>query len=492
MRFNQEAEVIYQIFPDRFARGGEQDPDPQRYPPQSRFSSWTDKPDRMSRGKQFFGGNLRGVIDKLPWLQKLGATAIMLTPIFTAPSYHKYDAIDFRGIDPGLGTEEDFEALVSAAHACGIKLIMDIAVNHLSANHPLFKKAQADPSCPERSMFRFSPDGKNYDCWWGYPGMPEINYDDPAARAEFIQGPGSVIAYWARRGIDGIRLDCANDLSPGVVRIIRETARAENPDIYVMGEIFSYPAEWLSSLDGVMNYSYRAAFEALVAGKIDSKAYGAFLSHFAADAGVAGLSDSLSMLSSHDTPRALYQMKGDRRLLEIAQLLQFTLPGIPMIYYGEEVGMDGGPDPDNRAPMAWDKARQDAKILERYRRLIALRAERAELLRGEIVDLTPFLPLGVIGFLRRKPADPGAFSFLLANLSSEARKFTLLIPESHCYSNLLLADAFSDFSVKTGVGAADFELEPLQYRYMLPRPRDSFPNYSFYKNRSSEAVYAGD
>lgn len=483
MRFNASPEIIYQIMPDRFSRSRDREPDPAHFPPKAKLSSWNDPIDPEMHGRQFFGGCLKGIEERLPWLEELGATAIMLTPVFPAPSYHKYDATDFRAIDPALGSDRDFDELLDACHARGIKLIMDIAVNHLSARHPLFLKAKADPTSAERRLFRFAPDGEHYDCWWGYGGMPEINYDEPAARREFIEGPDSVIGFWVKRGIDGIRLDCANDLSPGVVSTIRQTARAIKPDIYVMGEIFSYPAEWLRCLDGVMNYSWQSAAGALFDGRITSRVFGAFLAHFAADAGVAGLSDSLSMLTSHDTPRMQDMFRDDVRRMEHALLLQFTLPGIPMIWAGEEMGMDGRGDHQNRKPIPWDQLPGDGTIRTRFDQLIALRRERAELHRGEFVELSALLPEGVVGFLRRVPRDPGAFCLVLINVSRERKAFTLFLPESHLYSTMTMADTFSGATAKFVVGAADIGMEPGDSRVYLPRPRDSYPNYSFYKNR---------
>lgn len=484
--FNDKPEVIYQIMPDRFARVGSEPINPSHYPDPCHHSAWEDQPSREWHGRQYFGGNLRGIIERLPWLTQLGVTALMLTPIFPAPTYHKYDATDFRSIDPALGTDADFDELLSSCHRVGIRVIMDIAVNHLSFTHPLFQKASHSGDAPERDFFRFDAEG-SYDCWWGFRNMPEIDYDHEEARREFIDGPDSVIGHWVRRGIDGIRLDCANDLSPGVVAIIRRTARAINPDVYVMGEIFSYPAEWLSCLDGVMNYAYRSALDAVFEGKISTKVFGAFLSHFVRDAGMAGLSDSLAMTSSHDTPRMRNQYGNDQARLEQALLMQFTLPGIPMIWQGEEIGMEGGMDPLNRAAFPWEPEKHDQKSLERYRRLIALRKERRELHRGDLVDLSPFLPEGVIGYLRRLPLEPGSFSVVLMNATREHKRFTLFLPESHCYSAMTLADALSGATVRFDVGNATFDLGPGESRLYAPRPRESFPNYSFYKNSSVAA-----
>jgi alpha-glucosidase len=271
-----------------------------------------------------------------------------------------------------------------------------------------------------------------------------------------------------------------------VVETIRRTARAINPDIYVMGEIFSYPAEWLRCLDGVMNYSWQSAAGALFEGRIGSRVFGAFLARFADDAGIAGLSDSLSMLTSHDTPRLRDLFDGDLRRMEHALLLQFTLPGIPMIWAGEELGMEGKGDHRNRQPIPWGTLPDRGEARSRFDRLIRLRQERAELHRGDFVELSALLPEGVVGFLRRVPLEPGAFCLVLINVSAQRQAFTLFLPESHLYSTMSLSCALGGPAATFVVGAADIALEPGNSRVYLPQPRGTYPNYSFYKNRGCD------
>ncbi|HQG27776.1 MAG TPA: alpha-amylase family glycosyl hydrolase, partial [Candidatus Ozemobacteraceae bacterium] len=216
--------VFYQIVPDRFRRAESSGESPHT------LLKWDAKPASSKAGSQeFFGGNLRGITEKLDHIRELGANAILLTPINAAPSYHRYDTTDYKSIDPLLGDWKDLEELTAAVHARGMKIIFDVALNHVSKKHPWFVRAEADAQAPERGYFRFNGDG-TYLCWWGHAGLPELQLNDRRLVQELITGDDSVLSFWLRKGFDGVRLDCANDLSLQTCALISYTLKSRFPE----------------------------------------------------------------------------------------------------------------------------------------------------------------------------------------------------------------------------------------------------------------------
>jgi glycosidase len=470
--FGDQPEIVYQIMPDRFYRHSE------ALPGQD-LEAWNALPDESKGGTQFFGGTLRGIQEKIPYLKELGITTLLLTPIFKAPSYHKYDAEDFYSIDPNFGSEDDFEALLKALHENSIKLILDIALNHLSNEHPFFKKALADPSSKERGFFRFSSYPERYDCWWNNSSMPELNFANKELRELFIEGEASIIRYWVRKGIDGIRLDCANDLSKPIVELIRKVSHEENPHCYVFGEIFSYAADWTNHMDGIQNYMYSAGFFRVYSNEIPSRIFNQWLNDIQKDSSLPVLNRSLSMFSSHDTARAYTLVKKNYKRLAQMLLLQYTLPGIPMIYYGEENGMQGKRDPHNRATMNWNPKTWNQRIRKLYTLLIEEKKSAA--IESKIIPLTEYVPDGVIAYLSYNPKEKTDYRLILLNMTGVKKKFILMIPYSYIYSFLKLVDIFSSKSVTFVNNGAAVELLAYDAVCLKPAPEQTFKNYSFFK-----------
>jgi hypothetical protein len=232
--------IFYQIMPDRFARetAGSQNADRE-------LMKWDARPGSSGRGgTEFYGGNLQGICAQLDHIAALGVNAILLTPINRAPSYHRYDAVDFCALDPLLGDWKDLERLVSEAHKRGLKLVFDIALNHVSVEHPWFQKALKDPKSKERSWFKFDKKG-NYQCWWGYHTLPELQLNNPELQQMLFLGKSNVLAFWLDKGFDGIRLDCANDLTHETCDQIVESIRPRYPQAAIIGELCTYSVPWL-------------------------------------------------------------------------------------------------------------------------------------------------------------------------------------------------------------------------------------------------------
>jgi cyclomaltodextrinase len=348
--------VIYQIFVDRFA------PDP--------GTCFRDPGDLAG----FFGGSLRGVIARLDHLQALGVTCLWLTPIFPSPSHHGYDPVDPGAVEPRLGTLADWDALVAAARARGMRLLLDYVVNHVSSEHPRFRAAQADAADPAGAWFRFREHPHDYDCFFDVPGQPELRSDHPEVRAYFLEHA----RFWLTRGCDGFRLDYAANVSHAFWSLFREGTRATRADAVTLGEITQPPdvmRSYTGRMDGCLDFRLLELLRGFFAHR--SLSASAFehaleqhLSYFGADLVLP------SFLDNHDMNRFLWVVGGDRRRLRLAALCQFTLPQPPILYYGTEVGLSQragvGRLEEARLPMLWGED-QDADLLAFFQELIAFR-----------------------------------------------------------------------------------------------------------------------
>jgi glycosidase len=364
--------VIYQVFIDRFATtGGMPFAEP-------------------ATPGGFYGGTLRGVIERLDHIAKLGVTCIWLSPLFPSPSHHGYDATDLRTIEPRFGTEDDLRDLLTQAHAAGMRVILDFAANHVSSGHPAFQRALRDRDSPEASWFTFTDWPQQYLSFFGVADHPQVDCDDPAARDYMI---GSATR-WLEFGVDGFRCDYAQGPSHAFWSAFRaETRRAHN-DAITIGEIVETPAlqrTYRGRMDGWMDFLLNQTVRSFFAfGDITVSDFDAFLrrhlAFFDGDFVVP------SFLDNHDMNRFLWIVRGDVRRLRLAALCQFTLPSPPIVYYGTEVGLsqrrdvryaDGSGHPEeSRLPMLWG-SEQDSALLDFYRRLIHVRQADPSLWRGD-------------------------------------------------------------------------------------------------------------
>ena len=373
--------VFYQIFPDRFCRS-------ERYKAVGKFVPWDSKPTRTN----MFGGNLRGITDKLKYILDLGANALYLCPIFKSNSNHRYHTVDYFEIDPVLGTLKDFDTLVKKAHSLGIRVILDGVFNHCSRGFFQFNSLmELGEDSPYRDWFHVHSwpihaySGKpNYECWWNYPALPKFNTDCADVREYLF----SVAEFWTKRGIDGWRLDVPNEIDDDSFwQEFRRRVKAVEPDAYIVGEIWDNPERWLKGdqFDGVMNYPFRKAVmqylfdeNAIPTEEFCRRLQSAF---------PAGRGDTpMNLLGSHDTTRIKSQPRTSLDRIKLAYALMFFLPGAPCIYYGDEIGMEGGKDPDCRRTMPWEelKTRKAQPIYAFLRHLVALRRENSVLRDGKL------------------------------------------------------------------------------------------------------------
>jgi glycosidase len=348
--------VIYQVFVDRFA------PDPD-----SSFRT----PDDLDG---CFGGTLRGLLHRLDHLQALGVTCLWLTPIFPSPSHHGYDPIDPGAVEPRLGTLEDWDALVVAARARGMRLLLDYVVNHVSSAHPRFLAAQADRADPSAAWFRFREHPDVYDCFFDVPSQPELQTEHPEVRDYFL----AHARFWLERGCDGFRLDYAANVSHAFWSLFREGTRRCRAEAVTLGEITQPPdvmRSYIGRMDGCLDFRLLELLRAFFARRrLTASAFA-----HAVEQHLAWFGDALvlpSFLDNHDMNRFLWLVDGDQRRLRLAAFCQFTLPQPPILYYGTEVGLSQragvGRLEEARLPMLWE-GEQDRELLAFFQTLIAFR-----------------------------------------------------------------------------------------------------------------------
>jgi alpha-glucosidase len=426
--------VIYQIFPDRFARsaaaGGRPAPD------WAIPCDW-DTP-VVGRGpetpRQLYGGDLDGVAERLDHLAGLGVNTVYLTPVFPGRSNHRYDAAAFDRVDPLLGGDEALQRLAGAVHDRGWRLIGDLTTNHTGDAHPWFTAAaDADAGAVEREMFYFDAAG-DYECWCGNTSLPKLNWGSAELRRRLVTGPDAVVPRWLRPpyGLDGWRIDVANmtgrrgadAYTAEVATLLRDAAAGARPDALIVAEHFH---DGTGDLDrggwhGTMNYagftrpvwSWLRGSEPVAAGfaavpgdvpRRDGSAALATMRAFAALQSWRTLTASWNLVGSHDTPR-IRTITGDPARVEIAVGLMLTLPGTPTIFAGDEIGLRGANGEDARRPMPWHRPDTwDAATLAAYRALVALRRGEAVLRRGGL--RWAYADADTLVFLRETRDDGG-------------------------------------------------------------------------------------
>lgn len=386
--------IVYHIFPDRFARGNQHSS-----PPGSR--TWGESPQWDS----VFGGDLQGITAHIDHLYHLGINCLYLNPIFRSSSNHKYDTTDYLSVDSALGTTQDLHALVNACHDRGIRIVFDAVFNHSGFEFRPFQDLAAREAASTYadwfSVRRFPIErGRlTYESFASVWSMPKLRTDNPAVQEYLIRAA----EYWTREfGVDGWRLDVANEVHPEFWRQFRRRIRAINPQALIIGEIWHEASSWLQGdqLDGVTNYPWRELCLKYFTGNLDAAGFAEGLTRTRMRYRRSVTGTLWNLLDSHDTERLLSVggMSPDEARMAVA--FQFTYPGAPVVYYGDEVGLRGGNDPDCRRCMPWDTAEWDSGMLKLYVRLAWLRRQHAVLRRGEFSDLTAECGGGVYTFAR--------------------------------------------------------------------------------------------
>jgi glycosidase len=404
-----EDAVIYQIFPDRFANGDQANDPPNVHP-------WGSPPTIQG----FQGGDLRGIIQHFDYLLDLGINTVYLNPIFQSPSNHRYNITDYYKIDPKLGDKSDFQALLNVAHRNNVHVILDGVFNHCSRGFFAFNDVlENQDQSPYKDWFTikhfpvdaYSPgEAKDYLAWWQIKSMPKFNTANPEVR-RYILG---VARYWIEQGADGWRLDVPNEIDDDAFWAeFNQTVKAVNPEAYLVGEIWEEQPRWVSEhhFDGLMNYPLRDGILQALTGKMNAAQLADKIDHLQSIYPREAVYAMFQLLGSHDTERLITLLDNNIEKVKLAFLLQFSLPGAPVIYYGDEIGLPGSKDPDCRRAFPWDERQWNTAIHAWIQQLISLRSRNAELRRGDF---------------HRLLADPGKNCYAFVRGLGEERMAVML------------------------------------------------------------------
>jgi len=419
--------VIYQLFPDRFHKAGACDLTGklEPYTVHEKWDeevSWQPTKEGLVLNNDFYGGNFKGITEKMDYLASLGVTILYLNPISKSFSSHRYDTGDYKPPDPMLGTEADFSELCRAAHARGIKVVLDGVYSHTGSNSLYFNRAATFPGVgayqsrqsPYFNWFDFKNWPNSYTCWWNFDTLPTVNKLHPDFIRYIITDDDSVVAHWLALGADGFRLDVVDELPDAFVKLLKQRIRQIKPDALLIGEVWEDASNKIAYgvrrryfadgiLDSAMNYPWRQALLNYLRYQDDGRGLRNAVMTIAENYPPQVLLCNMNLLGTHDTVRILTALVDDfqgsrqeqacrfltqaqmtlaKERLLMASFLQFMLPGAPSIYYADEAGMQGHKDPFNRRTYPW--GRENPELLAHFRRLGKLRREQEALRLGDI------------------------------------------------------------------------------------------------------------
>ncbi len=426
--------VVYQVIVDRFNQPQNLEDKKQLYLPPKRLMRWNELPTPGKLIKEigyfaheldYWGGDLSSLTEKLDYIQSLGADVLYLNPIFDSLSNHKYDASDYFKISLEYGDSLDLSKLIDLVHQKSMKIVLDGVFNHVGINAPLFQEAKLQDSS-KRSWFDFNV---NYPAgvrmWADTFSLPELNLENDEVKDYIFRSEKSVIKTYLKQGIDGWRLDVAFDIGFDILKDLTKNAHHEKDNCLIVGEIWNYPKKWLKSIDGVMNFTFREIILKTITNEIKPGLTNQMLNQMIEDTNYDGLLKSWNLLDNHDTPRLTYLVKDELSRI-LATIFQFTLPGSPNLYYGSELGMVGGGDPYNRAPMRWDLVDDQNQELQRIKDLIKIHNSEIALKVGDFmsIDSESFVAY------ERYTDKVEDTCIILINPSTTTQKDTLLIRDS--------------------------------------------------------------
>lgn len=442
--------IMYNIFVDRFNNGNRNKKPSNPKKNSFIYSNWSDTPMYIkdTNGEiirwDFHGGNLRGIIDKLPYLSKIGVSIIYLSPIFESSSNHKYTTGDYKTIDPMFGDEEILKELIEKAKKRGINIILDGVFSHTGADSKYFNKfgnydelgAYQSKDSKYSSWYTFNEFPNDYKCWWGIKDLPNVNELDKNYMDYIIYDEDSVINKWTSMGIKGWRLDVADELPTKFIKELRKELKKIDSESVLVGEVWEDASNKISynerrnyfvgdQLDSVMGYPFRENIVSFLKGNITSRQLNNKFMTIKENYPKESFKANLNLISSHDVTRIKTELNYDEAKIRLAVATQMTFEGVPYIYYGDEAGLCGGTDPDNRKTYPWKN--EDEDMIEFYKESINTRKKYNVLTNGD----TEFIDTNdddVFGYIRFN--DNNEKILILINRSLENKKISINIEEN--------------------------------------------------------------
>ena len=398
--------ILYHIFIDRFNNGNRSGKPSNPKKNSFIYANWDDDPMYIKDANgnivrwDFYGGNLKGIINKLGYLKKLGVSIIYLSPVFESSSNHKYSTGDYKKIDPMFGDEEIFKELIDQAEAKGISIILDGVFSHTGADSVYFNKfnnydskgAYGNEDSPYRNWYNFNDSKEGYECWWGVSDLPNINELEPSYMDYIIKDKDSVLNKWTKMGVKGWRLDVVDELPDEFVTEFKKELRNTENDSVLVGEVWEDASNKISygkrrkyllgnQLDSVMGYPFRKGMLSFLNGEIKSYELNDIYMNMKENYPPESFKANLNLLGTHDVKRVKTALNNDKDMVKLAVLAQMTFEGVPYIYYGDEAGLEGGVDPDNRRPYPWKN--EDNEMIDFYRNSIQTRNRVKALSTGD-------------------------------------------------------------------------------------------------------------
>lgn len=443
--------VFYQIFPDRFANG-----DTSNDPPNT--LAWDAAPNLQG----FHGGDLNGILKHLDYLLDLGVNALYLNPIFLSSSTHRYNTVDYFQIDPKLGKMMDFDQLIKSAHENGMRVVLDGVFNHTGrgffAFNDILENQEQSAYKDWYSIYRFPVDAYStgealdYAAWWKFKSLPKLNTNNPNVRKYIFD----VARYWIGLGVDGWRLDVPNEINDDSFWAeFRRVVKNANPEAYLVGEIWEADPRWVGNdhFDGLMNYPLREAIIDFVNQRSTATEFSNKLDWLISLYQPDNVHAMYNLTGSHDVDRIWNSLGSDIKRIKLFFMVLFSFPGIPAIYYGDEIGLSGGKDPDCRKPFEWRADRWNQELREWVKKLITIHRSLDALKRGDYRRL--YNKDGILVYSRKFNDQQ---IIVAQNASSETREVKLNLNEQGIGNGVVLNDLLGNGSWRVDNSMLTFNL----------------------------------
>ncbi|MGF1571828.1 MAG: alpha-amylase family glycosyl hydrolase [Sumerlaeia bacterium] len=479
--------LVYQVIVDRFAPSENLAAKLHLYPEPKKLRPWNEDPTKgeplasvnvWSHEIDFWGGDLNSLSSRLTYIEELGMEVLYLNPIHQAYTNHKYDAQDYFAVSEEYGTRDDVRALAQDVNSRNMRLMLDGVFNHMGRTAPIFQEALANSESPWRDWFIINENHPNgFQAWYNVANLPEVNLENPNVRARLWGDSDSVIQGYLRDGVSGWRLDVAFDIGPQYLRELTDSAHSARQDALVIGEIWNYPPGWFPYIDAVMNMTQRELILGMIRQQCTPVQAKRMMDRMVADTDdYEALLRSWVMIDNHDTARLRTVLDEEWKQRQ-AQVLQFTLPGSPCIYYGVELGMEGGQDPEMRGPMRWELVNDDNPYLNWFKTLVKLRQENPALRVG---DYVPVETEELFAFIRKTDLVQETV-LVIANPTNDAVQEFIMPAESLWMSASTMVDQLSGAEYTLYSGTIDLTVPPRTTLILKPRLPNVETEYSPYK-----------